>query len=454
MPILIYSKNIYEKSSDIVRKNAFPSFVQSINDTTKKEGNIFKNPVSFEFQRGTTALYEDEDGDNYFIIGAQRFHITYPFENTPSYKKVSGNIKAEIKKAKITIDSFGYKITSHTLRAEYIYYNRYATESNPYIKIIEETNPQVELQGETIFFKFECTLTPPSGGSDFLQSATFYLIGEYIEPEEIAIGNNSNDSFSLDTNELIQSTNYIEGGSGDYYSDILQQYSTYWQNGKETAFLRCAVGDYGYIDSESKQPIKRTFRINDEVVPYSFNAEGQEEPLSQDANGHAKIFVVLGVDFVYDGALWQELHLQETGAVYKPTIIALSSPIVNLYDDILQINDTNARIAQFFEIFVDDALAMKIPASDSGITYFSMKALGLSAGSYTINVCATAKKYKKSPKSGDITYTVGEIKKLSAPTIAIDGDTLTITDESGLAEEFEILSDGSVVGSVSAKNSN
>lgn len=37
---------------------------------------------------------------------------------------------------------------------------------------------------------------------------------------------------------------------------------------------------------------------------------------------------------------------------------------------------------------------------------------------------------------------------LSAPTITLDGDILTITDESGLAEEFEILVDGEVKATV------
>ena len=41
---------------------------------------------------------------------------------------------------------------------------------------------------------------------------------------------------------------------------------------------------------------------------------------------------------------------------------------------------------------------------------------------------------------------------LEAPTLTLAGETLIITDESGLAEEFEILVDGENNGSVEANN--
>ncbi len=57
---------------------------------------------------------------------------------------------------------------------------------------------------------------------------------------------------------------------------------------------------------------------------------------------------------------------------------------------------------------------------------------------------------------GDVVSSVGDrvirrlgaLQKLAAPTISIDGDRLTITDESGLAESFDILVDGVVKTSV------
>jgi len=45
---------------------------------------------------------------------------------------------------------------------------------------------------------------------------------------------------------------------------------------------------------------------------------------------------------------------------------------------------------------------------------------------------------------------LSEKPTLSAPVISRKGDTLTISDESSLAEQFEILVDGEVVATVSA----
>ena len=45
-------------------------------------------------------------------------------------------------------------------------------------------------------------------------------------------------------------------------------------------------------------------------------------------------------------------------------------------------------------------------------------------------------------KSDIVIETIGEREKLSVPSLAIDGDTLTITDTSGVAEMFIIYSNG------------
>lgn len=49
---------------------------------------------------------------------------------------------------------------------------------------------------------------------------------------------------------------------------------------------------------------------------------------------------------------------------------------------------------------------------------------------------------KDKAKSDIVIETIGEREKLSAPSLAIDGDTLTITDTSGVAEQFIIYSNG------------
>lgn len=56
---------------------------------------------------------------------------------------------------------------------------------------------------------------------------------------------------------------------------------------------------------------------------------------------------------------------------------------------------------------------------------------------------------------GDLVVTLTdevELEPIPTPSITLDGDTLSITDESGLAEEFVLLVDGVETATVSASN--
>ena len=74
----------------------------------------------------------------------------------------------------------------------------------------------------------------------------------------------------------------------------------------------------GYISIQGIKSIstdgstgKMAFDIYDEVIPYSYGADGNDKPLSRHKDGSPKTFVVLGTRIFYDGAVWQELTLQE-----------------------------------------------------------------------------------------------------------------------------------------------
>lgn len=90
-----------------------------------------------------------------------------------------------------------------------------------------------------------------------------------------------------------------------------------YTNGKETATIRCSVNDY--FDYDSKEKIisidnstnKMSFKIGDQVIPMVYGADGQDRPMSTYQNGSPKVFQVLGSNIFYDGAVWQELSLQE-----------------------------------------------------------------------------------------------------------------------------------------------
>lgn len=105
------------------------------------------------------------------------------------------------------------------------------------------------------------------------------------------------------------------------YSEVKKQYA----NGKETATIRCSIADY-YAYAANKpnyqgdkaitiEPTtklkKMCFTVGDIVVPMVYGADGKDKPMSIKGNGEAKQFVVLGCKLFYDGAVWQELYLQE-----------------------------------------------------------------------------------------------------------------------------------------------
>lgn len=84
----------------------------------------------------------------------------------------------------------------------------------------------------------------------------------------------------------------------DGYLDLSGEYTVVVEGGK----LISKTGDSN---------IPMTFHIGDKVVPYKYSANGKDIPMSLNKDGTAKIFAVIGNKMIYDGAVWQELSLQE-----------------------------------------------------------------------------------------------------------------------------------------------
>ena len=63
-----------------------------------------------------------------------------------------------------------------------------------------------------------------------------------------------------------------------------------------------------FIDNSKS---KMSFTIYDQVIPMVYGADGKDYPMSIYRDGSPKVFQVLGVKIYYDGAIWQELSLQE-----------------------------------------------------------------------------------------------------------------------------------------------
>lgn len=95
----------------------------------------------------------------------------------------------------------------------------------------------------------------------------------------------------------------------DIFADVKDKYA----NGKETATLRCSIADY-YDGNGVKRISKdeaQIFSIYDKVQPMICGANGQDTPMSKNKDGLPKEFQVLSTKIFFDGAVWQELTLQE-----------------------------------------------------------------------------------------------------------------------------------------------
>jgi hypothetical protein len=153
------------------------------------------------------------------------------------------------------------------------------------------------------------------------QNPRLSLYGKYkylnITNNETQVSSDSGDEvIKLSNNELLQSTNTPSPTDNSLYKKTVNEYLL----GKETATIICSISDYyddvkELIISKDGTTKKMCFELYDEVCPMKMTIQGQDSPMSFKANGNAKTFVVLGSRIYYDGAIWQELSLQEKGEI-------------------------------------------------------------------------------------------------------------------------------------------
>lgn len=118
---------------------------------------------------------------------------------------------------------------------------------------------------------------------------------------------NAKKPFSLSLGEL------NPNGFSVKCAKLIEQYS----KGKEVVTLLCDINDY--FDETGKMAISpkpngnlpMTFNLYDTVIPYVLDEFGEEAPISTYADGTVKRFMVLGIEPIYDGAVWQKITLQE-----------------------------------------------------------------------------------------------------------------------------------------------
>lgn len=131
------------------------------------------------------------------------------------------------------------------------------------------------------------------------------------EPEFIGFIKSANDMIPLDYH--IQSFSAYKCVSLADYAP--RRIYSIWKNGKETATIRVSVNDYYDTDgnlalSIIDKNLPMLFKKGDIVIPYVATPNG-DRPMSSNPDGTPKEFLVTGVTLISDGAVWQELQLQE-----------------------------------------------------------------------------------------------------------------------------------------------
>ena len=170
------------------------------------------------------------------------------------------------------------------------------------------TPTYISLSGECekyTAYRVEITVYGNTIGID-LKDKTVYINGETAKKVH-----------SIDGNELMQTSNYLLDSGENAIETMYGETRREYERGKETATIRCSIGDYYEYDSTEKaisidnSTGKMSFKMYDQVIPMVYGADGQDRPMSTYQDGSPKVFQVLGTNIFYDGAGWQELSLQE-----------------------------------------------------------------------------------------------------------------------------------------------
>ena len=152
-------------------------------------------------------------------------------------------------------------------------------------------------------------------------------IEKYVPAESNEPYGEGEDYYSIETNELMLDVATINGVPVTQV--IAENIIDGFKDGKETYSLVCSIGDYydedGALAISSNTQIrgenKMMFDIGDTVIPYKPSAAG-DVVISSSADGtFPKMFKVVGVTPIFDGAVWQKLDLLETNVMKKNVIV-------------------------------------------------------------------------------------------------------------------------------------
>jgi hypothetical protein len=102
--------------------------------------------------------------------------------------------------------------------------------------------------------------------------------------------------YFIDNIENTKETVYTTINSNTH---IMRTVLSNYKDGKETAKILCSLVDDSVLTTHSR------------VIPMVLDSNGNDVAMSKYLDGSDKVFDVVGVSVIYDGAIWQELTLQE-----------------------------------------------------------------------------------------------------------------------------------------------
>lgn len=165
---------------------------------------------------------------------------------------------------------------------------------------------------------------PTAYARDFITSISITVEARKLEKEDNVqySGDDNTRPFEMAESSLLTTQTYLQGESGKVQLAewlVNRAYENY-KEGIETATIRCSLVDYYNSDgsleisptnySADNANTRMMFSIGDIVIPYVATPNG-DRPMSSKPDGTPKEFLVTGVTLISDGAVWQELQLQE-----------------------------------------------------------------------------------------------------------------------------------------------
>lgn len=322
------------------------TYTEGEGDYTEEFNNISTTFIGTKTYGKANAVFgatirEQSYGEDYFDVSVMENNIAYIDEQRQ--QRASYAIPKKIQKTYVVeYPEYNPSLQPHTIKntLSVINVGNIPTATATYVKNDTEEYYQLDL---SVFTSFRQTsmagyyldigygdAQPPTG---VMSKGSFVMTGDWEQYEvtelqvsiagktigvefnekELEFGDKKK-PHSLTANELFQNTSKTHANNTTEYvvNNVLTQYA----NGKETATVLCVIGEYynengALVVSTKNNELPMTFNIGDIVVPMVRGTDGNDYPMSRKSDGSAKQFIVVGTKKYFDGAVWQELTLQE-----------------------------------------------------------------------------------------------------------------------------------------------